>query len=175
MHAHWAPTACGMRGHVLLVTYFVPALALNPPLTENITGTTCLTDADCLGVHHWCIGGACYIPKNRYVSFVPNNDGLQVAFRIVNVDCPDQVGWIGQPVESVPGEFVSRVVDAPVFRLWEEPVIHVGDRGIVPVRTYELTATEDGTNLTAALVLGTVPTPSFNNRIWGDIAASRMR
>ncbi|MCH8149773.1 MAG: hypothetical protein IH987_17600, partial [Planctomycetes bacterium] len=157
----------------MILSSIAPVLGLNPPLAENITGTTCLTDADCWGLRHWCIGGACYIPKNRYVSFVPNNDGLQVAFRIVNVDCPDQVGWIGDPFEAVPGEFVSRVVSAPVFRLWEEPVIHVGDRGIVPDTTYELTATEDGISLTNAVSIATVPPALFNGREWGDIAGQR--
>ncbi|MCO6436126.1 MAG: hypothetical protein J5J06_03470 [Phycisphaerae bacterium] len=120
--------------------------------------------------------------KNRYISFEPGTSA-SVAFRVDITAGPGvlgTVGWVGAPFD--PGcqfdngssnggtcinEYVARVVDTPVFRVWNEPVIHVGDCEIVPVATYELRATTNGVLFSNPLVLNTIaqPTP----RLYGDV------
>ncbi|UCE60225.1 MAG: hypothetical protein JSU63_00460 [Phycisphaerales bacterium] len=144
------------------------------------------------------------VPKNRYISFDPNNVGT-VAFRIevtsmkrcsgnparscvTTADCasplPDDgeciehtsvghFGWVSEPFdpscqydvgEPPDGpcdgvDFIARFVDAPVFRVWHENPLHVGDCEIVPVARYALRATLDGVAFTDAVEIGTILKP----------------
>ncbi len=130
--------------------------------------------------------------KNRYISFDPGNTE-PVAFQVelssmkrcsddlgrtcrTDEDCPPQtgsctehpqvgsvVGWVGEP----DGNDVSRVVGAPVYRVWSESTVHVSDCAIIPVTTYGLRATADGVVFTAPLEVGTIRKPG----IWhyGDV------
>ncbi len=130
--------------------------------------------------------------KNRYVSFDPGNTE-PVAFQIeltsmkrcsddlgrscrTDEDCPPETGsciehphvgsvagWVGEP----DGNDVSRVVGDPVYRVWSEPAVHVGDCKIIPVATYELRATADGVAFTAPLEVGTIGKPGINH--YGDV------
>ena len=107
--------------------------------------------------------------KNRYVSFVPNNEGFSFALRVEMITGPsgrDVVGWVGEPEEIAQGEFVSRVVDAPLFREWPESVIHLGDCEIVPVATYEIRSTLNGFTLSNPLDVRTIAEPAPAK--WGD-------
>ncbi|MBI4719315.1 MAG: hypothetical protein HY763_16080 [Planctomycetes bacterium] len=100
--------------------------------------------------------------KNRYVSFAPNNGPNTVAFAINKTTGVGMSGWVGAPDAAG----VSRVVAAPVMRVWPETVIHVGDCEIVPVATYTIAATADGVTFSAPLTVGTIPLPA--PKFWGD-------
>ncbi|MHC4695395.1 MAG: M28 family metallopeptidase [Planctomycetota bacterium] len=120
--------------------------------------------------------------KNRYISLDPHNT-QEVAFEVELTDgpgIPHVVGWVadpfdpscedefgtpnGDPCEGV--DYVSRVVSGPVFRPWNEGVIHVGDCEIVPVASYAVRATMDGVVFTSPLELATINKPG--TRYYGD-------
>lgn len=130
---------------------------LAPPLAE-VYSSPCATDDDCLNEAS-CIGGVCYAPKNRYFSFQPNSGATAVAFEVRAPVCGTLVGYVGTPA-AVGGSFFSSIVPAPVFRVWGEPVVHVGDCAVFPGSRYEIRAT-DGVAFSAPLTLPTV-------RHWGD-------
>ncbi len=125
---------------------------------------------DCVNGGGVCGGGVCYVPKNRYLSFRPNNPTEAVAFRVDLVSSTTFPGcmfthkWVGAP-DPLLG--VSQVVDTPIYRIWTEPVVQVADREIVPATTYEIRAipaacdTGDPGNYSTALALLT--------GIWGDV------
>ncbi|MFQ5592190.1 MAG: hypothetical protein ACE5HE_13585, partial [Phycisphaerae bacterium] len=77
------------------------------------------------------------IPKNRYVSFAPDNFGLS-AFQVeltASVEFPSStgvLGWVSEPDTNG----LSRIVDAPYFSDTWPAVVHVGDCAIVPAATY---------------------------------------
>ncbi|MBI4718956.1 MAG: S8 family serine peptidase [Planctomycetes bacterium] len=103
--------------------------------------------------------------KNRYVSFSPYS-GLPLAYR---VDRPlpggpvTTLGWVGAPDSTG----VSRIVSAPVARVWWEPVIHVGACQIVPAAVYEVRTTADyGQTLSTPRLLPTAARPM--PKYWGD-------
>lgn len=136
--------------------------AAERPLAEDSLGVTCSLDTDCLN-ESVCLDDVCYVPKNRYISFRPENSGQAVAFQIVSSACPEVVRWVGEPEEVIlTGEFHYRAVESPVFRVWTESLLHVGDDEIGPGAKYEVRATSDGVVFTDPLVLGTV-------RVWGDV------
>jgi hypothetical protein len=108
--------------------------------------------------------------KNRYVSFVPNNGPATVAFEVeltVGPGTTGVLGWVGEPEEPQAGEYIARVVDTPTFRVWDEPVIHLGDCEIVPAATYGLRATTDQVVFSDALELGTILKPG--TWYYGDV------
>lgn len=107
--------------------------------------------------------------KNRYVSFVPNNPFAPVAFRVSKTTAPVGECWVQTP-EQTPGptQFTARCGTSPVFRLWTESVVSVGDCSIVPVSGYAVSATDNGTIFSPPLVVNTIsqPAPKF----WADVA-----
>ncbi|UCE61485.1 MAG: hypothetical protein JSU63_06995, partial [Phycisphaerales bacterium] len=121
--------------------------------------------------------------KNRYISFAPNNESATVAFEVSVTDGPGTtgtLGWVGEPYEGgcfyddgtptglpCTGDYVARVVSAPVFRVWPEEVIHLGDCEIVPLAVYEIRATDDGVGFSPALELPTIEKPV--DKYHGDI------
>ncbi len=114
--------------------------------------------------------------KNRYVSIVPNNPGI-VAFRMDMTAGPGAlgtVGWLDTPVDlgcpgNCTGEMVSRLVDAPVYRLWAEAVVHVSDCEVVPAASYNILATQDAVVFSSPLSAQTTPHPLGKD--WGDVTA----
>lgn len=111
------------------------------------------------------------VKKNRYISFVPNNGGNPVAFQVTLTNSlyfPGSVGftaWVAAP--DALGH--SRMVGAPVVRMWPEPVIHVGDCPIHPVAMYDVRAAS-GITLSAPLMLMTINRPI--PRFWCDTVGS---
>lgn len=104
-------------------------------------------------------------PKNRYVSFTPNNGTNVVAFRVDRtVPAPAlTVGWVGAPDAAG----LAQIVPQPVTRVWAEAVVHAGDCEIGPVATYAILASSDGGgSFTAALAVSTVGQPV--PKAWGD-------
>lgn len=106
--------------------------------------------------------------KNRYISFSPPGGAYLGAFRVEKTTLPTGGCWVGTPDAN--GN--ARCGTAPVFRLWDEPVVNVGDCEIVPAATYTIRATADGTVFTDPLMVKTTPTPSSNNKLWGDVAGA---
>ncbi|UCE60084.1 MAG: hypothetical protein JSU63_21900, partial [Phycisphaerales bacterium] len=124
--------------------------------------------------------------KNRYISVDPSSNGATpVAMRVTlssmrrcgdsldkscssDSDCamaaglciehPDVgtiLGWVSAPNANA----VSRVVGTPVFRVWPETTLHVGDCEVVPVATYQVQTTPDGALFSGPLEVGTILKP----------------
>lgn len=102
--------------------------------------------------------------KERYLSFDPNNTGT-VAFLVTKTTLPAGTCWVGTP--NAVGE--AQCVPAPVFRVWTEAVVHVGDCEIIPDASYDLSATPDGIAFSATLTVVTTPYPTLNTRFCGDL------
>ena len=95
---------------------------------------------------------------------------------------PADLGWIQEPYSVAlgclplacgPTDLIARVDTSPVFRLWPETTVHVGDCEIIPVATYEIQATGDGINFSAPLVIGTILLPELSPGFfagYGDVA-----
>ena len=110
---------------------------------------------------------------NRYLSFTPNNPGVTVAFRVTKLTAPAGSCWVQAPVAAGSSdEYTAKCDASPVFRVWNEPVIHVGDCEVIPVANYEITATAEGLAFTTSLPLGTILLPSSNGKLWGDVTGS---
>lgn len=105
--------------------------------------------------------------KNRYISFGANNPGQSIALRIQKMTAPTGTCYAGIP--DVNGNSLCN--PAPVFRVWTGSV-HVGDCEIIPVATYQISATSDGIIFTAPLTVNTIPVPALNNKLWGDLVGS---
>jgi len=105
-------------------------------------------------------------PKNRYISFQPANAGAWIAFRVTKTTAPAGTCWVSAPNSNGRASCGSN----PVFRVWPEPVIHVGDCEIVPAATYQVAAASSVSNFSISLSVVTSPVPSLNGKLWGDVA-----
>ncbi|MFQ5462492.1 MAG: hypothetical protein ACE5E5_07675 [Phycisphaerae bacterium] len=151
-----------------------------PPLAEDGLLGSCVLDSDCLNEAS-CIGNACYIPKNRYISVTANplNAGVLTARRIRLVDgaTPVPLGWIGFPTAHVLNGpeanpvLVARIVDLPAFAVWSQDAaltLHVGDCAVSPGHRYQVQSIKENqdlgleANYSAPLELPTVAA-------WGDV------
>ncbi len=109
--------------------------------------------------------------KNRYISFVPDHADVPTALHVeitASELFPDSVGtagWVGTPDE----DGVSRIVVYPVYRVWPEPLVNVGDCMIAPTVTYEITAVVGPTPeiRSDALIVDTIAQPS--PKYWCDV------
>lgn len=108
------------------------------PLTEGIAA--CATAADCTDVP--CVGGRCYIPKNRYLSLSAADmpPGVPHALRVTHV-ASGRRWWVAAHQPGDPADRF-RLAAAPACADWSmaPAAIHVGDCGIVPVAEYDVQA-----------------------------------
>lgn len=111
------------------------------------------------------VGG---VLKNRYISFVPNNPGEMIAFRIDKTTPPTGSCYAGTP----DSQGNSQCLPLPTFRVWNEALVNVGDCSIVPVANYEVRATFDDVAFASPLALQTINVPSINGKLWGDVAGA---
>ena len=110
-------------------------------------------------------------PKNRYISFLPNNGDTESAFQVEITAGPGTLGvlgWAGEPN----AEGHSLVVDQAFYTAdWPDPV-HVGDCEIVPVAIYEVRVIilgfdeGDPDSFSSALEIVTIPQPGL--KFWAD-------
>lgn len=111
-------------------------------------------------------------PKNRYISFAPDSSFL-VGFRVQKTTVPSGSCWVQAPVQSGPDQYTAKCDANPVFRIWTEPVVHVGDCEIIPVSTYNIFTNMPGpVEIPTPLVVQTIPLPSLNSKLWGDAVGS---
>jgi len=128
--------------------------------------------------------------KNRYIAFTPGTGATLAAFQVELTAGPGAtgvLGWVGTPWDpscqnedgspltgSPPclGEdYVARVVDTRIDRVWPEFVVEVTDCEIVPVGEYALRTILDGEdagnfhNFSPPLIVQTIPKPDL---YWGD-------
>jgi hypothetical protein len=153
------------------------------PDEEDLVAGTSL-DADGSGIPDECevsaptLGGG--FRANRYIAVNPDNGPYTVAFELTITEgpgAPGPLGWLGEPVEAgcpdaCSGTFVSRIVDEPVFRVWDEPVVYVADCGIAPDSVYSIRTTGDGENFSAPQDgFSTVPKP---DKEWADVVGEKF-
>ena len=114
-----------------------------PPNAEDGLAVACTLDSDCTNQAS-CIGGVCYVPKNRYVSVAPNPQNAgQTTARRIQLD-GQSLGWMSQPDL----DNVTRVAAFPAFVDWSSlGVVHLGDCHIVPGRSYVIQSINQGTDL----------------------------
>lgn len=107
------------------------------------------------------------VRRNRYVSFQPNPlnvDPMAIEISLtVGPGATGSLGWLDVP----DGAGVSRIVDAPVARVWNEPLIHVADCGIVPVASYDVRYDTGTAFFSAPLAVHTIAQPA-GGKFWGD-------
>ncbi len=103
--------------------------------------------------------------KNRYVSFVPVGGGATLAYRVNKLSAPTGSCWADVP--DVQGS--AKCVASPVFRVWNESMVHVGDCEIMPVAQYEVRATVDAAVFSLPLAVSTIAEPTMNLKKWGDV------
>lgn len=109
--------------------------------------------------------------KNRYISFVPNNGATVVAFRVAKVSSPTGSCWVQTPVQSGSDQYTAKCDATPVFRVWTEPFVHVGDCEIIPVANYVVHVNAPGPiEHPTGLPVSTIPLPVLNGKLWGDVA-----
>lgn len=106
--------------------------------------------------------------KNRYISFTPMNLSTASAFRVIKTSTPSGTCWVGAP--DALGN--SKCMPAPVFRNWNEPVIHLGDCFIVPKASYSIRSTLDAVSFSDPLTVSTTFSGGLNPKHWGDVAGS---
>ncbi len=129
----------------------------NPSIDGNLNGILDVCEAPVLGAppHNR--------PKNRYISFVPTTAIGAVAYRVDKTTVPSGSCWVGAPDANGRALCVS----APVLRVWNESVVHVGDCEIVPVASYGIRRSSDLVLFSAPLVVNTSDQPQ--NKFWGDV------
>ncbi len=109
------------------------------------------------------------VPKNRYLSFDPNNGALSVAFRVEltsSVYFPGStgvLGWVGEP----DGNGIARVEADPYYTSDWPDVLHVADCEIVPAAVYSVSSTADGAEFSLALEIPTTTQPGV--KFWADM------
>lgn len=107
--------------------------------------------------------------KNRYISFRPNNGANSVAFRVVKTTSPVGSCWVQTPAQNGNDQYSAKCDATPVFRVWTEPVVHVGDCEIIPVASYTIFANSAGPfENPTGLIVPTITLPSLNSKLWGD-------
>jgi len=84
--------------------------------------------------------------------------------------------WVQTPkqtdsaIASQNNQYTAECGPTPIFRVWTEPVVHVGDCEIIPTTTYEIYANSEGPiENPTPLVIQTAWTPSLNSKLGGDI------
>ena len=151
------------------------------PLAEDSLGVACVDSGECTN-NASCVEGACYAPKNRYISVRLNaaNAGLMTARRVSVMDNgnPVEIGWIGVPsVLTLLGEssdlWVSMLEPNPVFVDWSSvgsSVVHVGDCAIAPGQVYQVDAIREGDDVGAGSFSPVVEIPT--TPLWGDVVGT---
>ncbi len=143
-------------------------IALQPQ--PEVYSTPCILDTDCTN-EAVCINSVCYAPKNRYLSFEPNNPGATVALRVKH-PASGRYWWLDTPFLAAPGVWVSYLVNAPVYRVWTEPVVHAAGCAVSPNEVYDVQAIEatcdiaDEASYSPALALPATPRPT--PKWWAD-------
>jgi hypothetical protein len=167
----------------------------NPPAAEP-GGPSCNQASDCVGAYQGadCVGGRCYVPKNRYLSIDPTVNTQPTALRVElveAVDYPTAIGktwWVdapvcfdypnGEPVIPAPSTctgpdrfgWVSKLAFSAVPRVWTESPLHITGCGVVPVVTFEVRASGDGgASFSEPLEVNTIHKPEGETQSWGDI------
>jgi len=151
----------------------------DPPLPENKLAVSCTADSDCTNLAV-CIGGECYVPKNKYISLRPGNPGSMVGLRVTMTSSalfPALVGqswWVQPHIAADPPE-IYRLGCVKHYQDWATAptVIHIGDQHITSEAVYEVQALTLGCdqsvpgNFSAPAVLPTV-------LLWGDAVGNAV-
>jgi hypothetical protein len=166
-----------------------------PPAAEPGTPACSIAD-ECTGAFAGadCVGGGCYVPKNRYVSIDPTTNALPVAYQVElaeAADYPEAIGrawWVDEPAcyDYPSGDvvlpppptcagadrfgWVSKLTTTPVSRVWTEVPLHITGCAMVPVVTYAVRASvDDGVTFSLPLMINTTHNPVDVAQKWGDV------
>jgi hypothetical protein len=135
------------------------------------------------------------VRKNRYIAFAPTSGASTAAYQVEMSSGPGAtgiVGWVGTPWDpscqkedgtplmgSPPclgNDYLARVVDTRVDRVWSEPLIQTGDCEIVPVAEYGVRVILNGDddtdflNFSPWFVVRTIAKPDLQ---WGDTVGQK--
>jgi len=78
--------------------------------------------------------------------------------------------WVQTPVQTATADqYTAKCDSTPVFRVWTEPVVHVGDCEIIPNSDYTVfTNTVGPVEVLSGLAVQTSEVSSFNSKLWAD-------
>lgn len=134
-----------------------------PSVCENDNTIECSDAGDCSQVGGGCVTSG---PCEQHPEVGSDVGWVAAPF---DPSCQNPDGTpTGQP--CLEENLIARVVAEPVFRVWSETLIHVGDCEIVPVASYEVLATPDGVLFSPALEVGTIAKPGA--RHYGDVVGT---
>lgn len=149
------------------------------PLVYSESATSCDGDGDCANTAI-CTQGMCYVPRNKYLSFLPGNLGQSVAYRVTLVASdlfPGSVGerWWVVPQDAAGDEAPARLSCTPEFAVWDDfEVVHVADASVVGDAIYEVQAIEAGCDVDdAASYSGSLSLSTVG--LWGDVSGSAVK
>ncbi len=112
------------------------------------------------------------VVKNRFISFVPGDLDIAVAYQVELVDSsffPDCTGVVGYvDIPDPENSLISRVVPEPIYRFWPEPIARVGDCRIVPAASYRIRAVVPTEPISRSDPLSIDTTPSPYPKYWCD-------
>ncbi len=124
------------------------------------------------------------VPKNRYISIIPDSPGTTTAIRVTlerSELFPAAEGrswWVQTPFAKVDGTetlSISRLDCFPVFLdLTGVDVLHIGDSEIVPSATYVVESVTLGSSLCTSGGDFSPPSRVRTTDVWGDVAQVRI-
>jgi len=114
------------------------------------------------------------ILKSRYVSFRPGSAtgggamGIVQAFRVTSPDFPGLFKWVGPPDANN----VSRLQCTPHYRDWGFAMVHIGDRDIIPGKSYVVEGIAEGSDTTDAVPYSDPPTGALTHPTFADLTGT---
>lgn len=156
------------------------------PLAEDSLATSCTIDADCQGISS-CLGGRCYVHKNRYISIQPNSSGQATRLKVTltgSLPHPGSVSdswWVQSPIATVPGAVPKPLVgpgecvavlgpEGTAAEIdWDAAgcqTLHITGCPIEPTSVYDVQAVSDA-GTSQPVEVPTILKPGVKH--WGDI------
>jgi hypothetical protein len=129
------------------------------------------------------------LPRNRYLSFIPENPGRLVALRFLAASLPDELAdgiaepmWVDVPWKTTPDrQAFARLTCQQVFHDWSAyAMVHVADDEIVPRSRYEIRSLDFACARGDAAPEAMLAPPHFESEpidistavAWGDLDAN---
>lgn len=100
--------------------------------------------------------------------------GSQMCVAPFPAGSPAHSCWVQTPVlTETADQYTANCNSTPVFRVWTEPVVHVGDCEIIPNSEYTVfTNTAGPVEVLTGLAIKTSEVSSLNSKVWADSVGS---